>query len=204
MNPNMPLRFLPYVTDVLYTWLKDKRSLHKNKLVTIPTPKFHVLYNGKNPIKDSVLRLSDAFRFSNHDFSMELTVNVINVNYKSGSKVLQKSPSLHGYAYLINQINRNISGGTPRDKAITAAVNHCMNEKILADFLEEHYKEVCDMFDWGITLEEEIEIRIEEAVEERILKSALKLLQKGMDFKDVISMLELSGEQIGELEKRFA
>jgi len=91
INPNMPLRFLPFMTDILYTWIKDKRELYKNKLITIPTPKFYVLYNGKSKLNHDVLRLSDAFRFDNHDFSMELVVKVIDVNYNKDNIILKKA-----------------------------------------------------------------------------------------------------------------
>jgi len=228
LNPNMPLRLLPFATDILYTWLTDKKDLYKNRLVTIPTPKFYVLYNGKEKLINNVLRLSDAFRFENHDFSMELTVKIIDVNYGSGNEVLRKSPSLDGYAYLINCIRQSMNAGASRDKAIKAAVNQCINENILANFLKTHFQEVCDMFDYGITYEEEMEIKLEEAKEEAmekgmikgmekglvkgmekgeeegILKSAQKLLQKGISLQDVISMLDLSDNQIGEINKRFA
>ncbi|MCL1884758.1 MAG: hypothetical protein FWF81_13525 [Defluviitaleaceae bacterium] len=122
----MPLRLLPFATDILYTWLSDKKALYKNSLATIPTPKFYVLYNGKEKLKNNILRLSDAFRFDNHDFSMELTVKIIDVNYDSGDDVLQKSPSLGGYAYLIERIRQNMNTGSLRDSAIKAAVNHCI------------------------------------------------------------------------------
>jgi len=85
LNPNMPLRFLPNAAEVLYTWIEDKKALYRKKLVTIPTPKFYVLYNGKEEIKKDVLKLSDAFRFPDHSFSCELIVKVIDVNYGSGS-----------------------------------------------------------------------------------------------------------------------
>ena len=56
------------------------------------------------------------------------------------------------------------------------------------------------MFDYGITYEEELEIKKEEG----FLEAALKLLQKGTSFQDVISMLDLSDNQIGELKRRCA
>ena len=206
LNPNMPLRFLPNVAETLYTWLDDKKNLYKNKLVTIPTPKFYVRYNGKDELKNDVLRLSDAFRFDDHGFSLELTVKIININHGSDSEVLSKSPSLNGYSYLVSQIRKHIDSGMVRDKAISLAVNHCIEKDILADFLNENYKEVCGMFDWGITIEEEMEIR-EAAEEEKgkkegYLEAAYNFLQNGTSFQDVVRILKLSDAQIQNLKER--
>ena len=200
INPNMPLRFLPFTTDILYTWLRDKKELYKNKLVTIPTPKFYVLYNGKDKLKQDILRLSDAFRFANHDFSMELVVKVIDVNYSKSNIVLQKSPSLGGYSYLIEQIRERTNIGVPRDRAITESVTHCIENGILADFLEKHYKEVCGMLTWECTIEDELEIKKEEGKEEGLLEAATRLLEKGMSFQDVTDTLRLSDSLIVQLK----
>jgi len=204
INPNMPLRFLPFMTDILYTWLKNKKELYKNKLVTIPTPKFYVLYNGKDKLKHDVLKLSDAFRFSDHNFSMELVVKVIDVNYSKDNLILQKSPSLGGYSYLTEQIRKRMNEGAPRDKAIAEAVTHCIEKGILADFLEKHYREVCDMLAWECTIEDELAIREEEGQEkgqekERI-RMAEEMLADGEDINKIIKYSKLSREEIYRLQ----
>ena len=43
--PNMPLRALIYVTNILEQWVK-KKNIYGRKLVKIPTPRFAVFYNG--------------------------------------------------------------------------------------------------------------------------------------------------------------
>ncbi len=45
VNPNMPLRDLFYVADLLQKIVKD-RNLYSSSLVGIPTPKFVMFYNG--------------------------------------------------------------------------------------------------------------------------------------------------------------
>jgi len=220
INPNMPLRMLPIATDILYTWQVDKKKLYRSTLLTIPTPKFYVLYNGKEKLKSNILRLSDAFRFPNHDFSMELTVCVVDISHNSGEKALQRSPSLEGYAYLVENIRQRMNSGANRDEAITQAVNHCIEKNILYEFLTAHYKEVCNMFDYTVTYEEEMAIRIEEAVElatERAMEkgleqgleqglfvSAIKFMQNGAKLSDVVRTLGLSDAQVKELEQQFA
>ena len=45
VNPNMPLRDLFYVTDILQKGGFDK-DLYGSKLIKIPSPRFVVFYNG--------------------------------------------------------------------------------------------------------------------------------------------------------------
>jgi len=204
LNPNMPLRLLPNATEILYTWLEDKRNIYGSRLVTIPTPKFYVLYNGKDKLEYDVLRLSDAFKVDGREFSLELVVKVLDVNYSSNHKVLTKSPSLGGYAYLIEEIRRHMNEGISRDISVARAVMHCIEKGILAEFLNEYYREVCDMLAWECTIEDEMDIRTEQAMEigmeKGIIAAALKFLAKGMNLQDVIDTLELTDEHIEQLK----
>ena len=93
-------------------------------------------------------------------------VNVIDVNYNSGIEALTKSPSLNGYAYLVSLIRRYMREGESRDKAIYRAVDTCLNENILTDFLRDKHKEVVDMFTYQYDREEELAVVREEAFEE--------------------------------------
>ena len=53
INPNMPLRDLFYVADILQKRIYDK-GLYGSKLIRIPSPRFVVFYNGTDPCrKDS-------------------------------------------------------------------------------------------------------------------------------------------------------
>jgi hypothetical protein len=62
INPNMPLRVLPFIATILYRESNEK--LYNTEKVLVPTPRFYMLYNGKARLKDekTVLRLSDSFK----------------------------------------------------------------------------------------------------------------------------------------------
>ena len=45
VNPNMPLRDLSYVADILQKRIRDK-DLYGSKLIKLPSPRFVILYNG--------------------------------------------------------------------------------------------------------------------------------------------------------------
>jgi len=192
------------------------KEIYKEQLFKIPTPKFYVLYNGEKELKQDVLRLSDAFMLSGGDFTLELTVKVLNVNYDSGCDILDKSPSLKGYAYLIELIRQHQKAGLSRDKSIKPAIKQCIEENILADFLQEHFEEVANMLAREYSFEEEIEARMEEAeekgmakgiekgiekgVDKGIIESAKKLLRIGMPLAQVVAALELSDDHTRQLE----
>ena len=52
ISPNLPLRFLSYVTDILYSWFVKVDELYGKKLYQIPIPKCYVLYNGVEQLKE--------------------------------------------------------------------------------------------------------------------------------------------------------
>ena len=61
-NPNMPLRFLHYVSDV-YREMYPNSELHRRAMLKIPVPHFVTFYNGRDGMKEEemVLKLSDMF-----------------------------------------------------------------------------------------------------------------------------------------------
>lgn len=61
VNPNMPLRDLFYVTDILQKRIYN-RDLYSSTLMKIPTPRFVVFYNGVDYQPErKILKLSDAY-----------------------------------------------------------------------------------------------------------------------------------------------
>ena len=45
VNPNLPLRFLMYITDIYSAYTKDM-NIYGSKKVQIPLPSFVIFYNG--------------------------------------------------------------------------------------------------------------------------------------------------------------
>ena len=79
-NPNMPLRFLHYLSDV-YRQMYNNSDLHRSTTLKIPVPHFVTFYNGKQPLEaESILRLSDMYEKEIDCPELELMVRVININ----------------------------------------------------------------------------------------------------------------------------
>jgi hypothetical protein len=200
LNPNMPIRMLSYVTDTYYSWFVKMKEIYKEQLFKIPTPKFYVLYNGEKELTQDVLRLSDAFELESGEFTLELTVKVLNVNFGSGCDALEKSPSLKGYSYLVELIRQHQKSGLSRDKAIKPAIKQCIDENILAEFLQENFEEVANMLAREYRIEDEIEARVEEGLEKHIVESAKRMLRSGRSLSETIEILELTDNQIKQLK----
>ena len=80
VNPNMPLRFLYYISD-LYSGMTAEENLYGSKAAAIPTPCFVIFYNGAEPQPDrKILRLSDLYTVKMEEAQLELTAVLLNIN----------------------------------------------------------------------------------------------------------------------------
>jgi hypothetical protein len=107
---------------------------------------------------------------------LDLVVNVINIGYNNRNPVLDASPTLMGYSRLVFEIGANIDSGMARDKAIKTAVDRCVEQGILADFLRKNYEEVLEMLTFEFNAEVAERVRREEAEEKGMTR--INLLNK--------------------------
>ena len=204
INPNMPLRFLPYITDTIYSKLGVGDRLYGKTLITIPTPKFFVLYNGEQKLEEAQLHLSSAFASRDTAPSLELAVTVIDINRSNHAPVLDKSPSLSGYATLVAEVETRIISGVSRDRAIKESVEFCIANGILTEFLKKNYEEVCKMLGYAYDAEAEARVIRQENRQEGLLEVGKNLLFElklpteqvekatGLSRKEIDKLLRLS------------
>ena len=163
INMNIPMRCLGYVNRTLEN-LAGKEGLYGRNLVKFPAPEFYMFYVGREAWSRKTLRLSESFLAEPKENSLELVVNLINLNYNKDSEILQRSPSLLGYSKLLYHIQEELgANGGDLKQAIDTAVKACMDEGLITDFLHKHSKEVTGMLFKEITVEEFAEIRAREA-----------------------------------------
>jgi len=199
INPNMPLRLLMYIAHV-YEKIIDRNKLYKTKLEKIPTPEFIVLYNGKEPYPDrSRLRLSGAFKdacgllgVETPALSLELVVQVYNINSGHNTEILEKSRTLGGYSAFVGKI-REYEQTFPFEEAMKKALKYCMDNNILKTFLETHSSEVFNMLLTEWNLEDAKVAWREEGREERDMEIIRNALAKGFPIETV---QELTGIDI--------
>lgn len=200
-NPNMPVRGLMYFGMLYEQYIKSHGlNIYSKSLKKIPTPRYIVFYNGLED-RPSIekLRLSDAFIIEDKSGDFEWTATGYNLNKGKNEQLLEKCQPLREYMELINRIRIN-SFDYDIEDAVDLAVDSCIKDGILKDFLEKHKAEVSGMvlteFDEKVFAEDmreegRIEGRIEGRTEEKLanikkLMNNLNLtLEQAMEALDV-------------------
>ena len=141
-SPNMPLRDLFYVAQE-YWKMVSQRSLFSEKLIKIPAPRFVVFYNGryKQPERQ-LLKLSDLYMPTETEPMLELQVLVLNINEGYNTWLKEKCRPLYDYMVFTDRIRYyRDKMGHELETAIRIAVDECIKEGILADFLSREKEE---------------------------------------------------------------
>jgi len=205
INPNMPLRVFRYFEKVLNK-IVDYKKVFNKQLVRIPKPKFIVLYNGKEPYPEhDTLRFSDAFMDTEgltaeeDEASLELTVQVYNINHGQNREIQQKCDTLNEYGLFIDKIREYEKTGLSLEESVKGAVIYCIENDILKDFLREHGSEVVSMMAEEYTTEDFLEAMMEEAREEKAEQIARKMKTANKPISEIIDFTGLSTETIQSL-----
>ena len=140
-SPNLPLRYLLYVSD-LYSGMVQGKNLYGTKKVGLPTPHFLIFYNGVKERPDrEILKLSDLFQIEEEEYSLELTAVMLNINPGHNRELLDSCRRLKDYSEYTNRVRRYAGSGS-LEQAVERAITECIQEGILADFLEKYRAEV--------------------------------------------------------------
>ena len=206
-NPNMPLRELIYFVTIIKK-LVENRYLLSHKLVKIPTPKFAVFYNGdKNRPEREVLKLSDAYENQSDEPQLELICTVYNINPGNNEDLKKRSQTLREYMIFVGYVNENLAkakkSGKDYETAIRDAVNRCIAEDILKEFLLERGEDVQKIMMFDLSYEKQMENAKREWYKEgrtegyrRLVTSIIKKFQKNKSLEQIADELEESIEDI--------
>ncbi|MBQ9044095.1 MAG: hypothetical protein IJ111_14930 [Eggerthellaceae bacterium] len=179
-NPNMPLRGLAYFAR-LYTARAERMgaNLYGSRLIKLPTPRYVVLYSGARELPDrEVVRLSDAFDGPNP--AVEVVCEVVNINAGHNPEVAKACPALAGYARFVELVRMYNDGGQMSlADAVAAAIEQCVEEGHLADYLKEKRAEVFDMFLTEYDAERQRELDRQEGIEQGIDIALSRLVELG-------------------------
>ncbi|MDE7404011.1 MAG: hypothetical protein K2M81_02775 [Lachnospiraceae bacterium] len=157
-------------------------------IIRLPAPRFVVFYNGTAPQPArQILRLSDAFEKKMEKPELELTVSVYNINPGYNAELMEACHLLKEYAQYVEQV-RKFSRKTFFPEAVEQAVDYCIRNGILADFLSKNRAEA-------------IAVSIFEYDEEKHLKSERELAYKNGEDAGIEKGIALGRE---EGEKRFS
>lgn len=211
-NPNMPLRNLFYVSSE-YQKLVENRSIYAASVVKIPAPRFITFYNGIRNIPETVhMRLSDAYYTEEKEPDLELKVTMLNLNAGRNRKLLENCRTLKEYMLYVERVR----GYAERpdltlDMAVERAVDECIKENILADFLRKNRAEAIHMsiFEYdeekelALIRKDEYEMGVaagkKEGIEDAMKKTALRMLSA--ETYSLEEIAHISGLSIEEIQK---
>ena len=196
-NRNMPLRCLFYVSDSYSRMVRDE-NLYGSRRIPLPAPTFVVFYNGKDTVEERELLLSEAYTRKTEKPNLELRVKVQNVNLGNSEEIYKKSRTMHDYMIFVDK-TRRYSEEQPLETAIEQAVEECIRENVLRDFLLKNKAEVKKMCLYEYDEERQRKWDREEGSMEKSIDIARKMLKKGVYSEEEIA--ELTGLELMEVEK---
>ena len=206
-NPNIPLRNLFYIADE-YQRLVVRKSLYSTVIQKIATPRFIVFYNGTKKVDDyNEFRLSSAYENPTDDPDLELKVTMLNVNDGHNLELMEHCRTLKEYAKYVARVRKYVTQNIPLEEAVTRAVDECIEEGILAEFLVKNKAEVIkvSIYEYDKEFEEkklrkaEYEAGVEAGVESGIELGERSLLKK--QIKKKLKKRKSIGQIADELEE---
>ena len=193
LNPNMPIRGLIYFGKQYESYIKQNNlNIYGKKLLSLPFPQFVIFYNGIEPLENDKdymeLHLSDAFEYAKQtpvetnvvsnstvqntsgSFStrpcLECTARIYNINYGHNQELMARCRTLEEYSILIGRISSNVRNGIPLEQAADTAVQECIRDGILQDFLIKHRSEVVGMLLEEFDMDEYIKMERRDSYED--------------------------------------
>ena len=209
--PNIAFRSLLYIADTLRGLTVDN-DIYSSTIIPLPTPHFVTFYNGVDPMKEDemVLNLSDAYEVPTDQPELELTVRVLNINPGYNEVLLESCTILKQYMQFITKVRECIdslaakTSDTPlpyMDRlrvAISEAVDYCITQGILGDFLKKHRSEVIavTLYEYSEEEHRRIQERDKTALKEQLAEAQSSLKQSESKLAETETNLKQSESKL--------
>ena len=158
-NPNMPLRSIIYFANMLkrlykkYDW-----DFYSSPLISLPTPKFVVLYNGNTKRPEvEIQRLSDHFEKQDLEPQIELIVTVYNINPGFNENLRKTSKVITGYCTFVEKV-KALRETMELEEALDCSFDYCINNDIMSDFFREKRGDIKEMIQFDYSAERRAEL----------------------------------------------
>ena len=200
VNPNIPLRDLFYLADLLKR-LTAEGNLYGKKRIRIPEPRFMVFYNGVDEQPDLIeYRLSELYSKESEDPDLELRVQVLNINAGHNAELMAACRTLNEYAQFVRKIRENRATMSIED-AVKKAVDVCIREGILRDFLLKNKAEATNMSIYEYDAEQHARFLREEGREEERQNTEREKKRADAAEAEIVRLKELLLENKGTDKK---
>ena len=183
--PNMALRSLIYFVAVIKERISGRRrqivgddggnyadgrqhgrNIYGKSLIKIPTPKFVVFYNGAEKQPEEMTQyLSDSFEQKTDDPELELKCKVYNINYGKNRAIMDECRWLDEYIMFVDKVREyhNSKDEEELEDDINKAIDYCIENDILKEFLSERRGEVTKVMALDYTFDKQLEMERAEA-----------------------------------------
>ena len=159
------------------------------------------------------MKLSDAFEKRTENPELELVCKVYNINFGKNKQLLEKCKVLREYMIFVDYVRYYHKEQEYDDlaTAINRAVDRCIEEGVLADFLRENRAEVVKVTQLDYTFDRQIMLEREDAREEgraegrqegstkKAKKIAQKMLKANKPLEEIMEFTELSMDELVKL-----
>ena len=209
-SPNLALRFLFYLSDILSGMTADA-NLYGTKKVQIPAPRFVVFYNGEEEQPDrQILKLSELYAVKEEVPKLEMEILMLNVNQGHNPELMEACHTLWEYAEYTGRVRR-YAKDQPIAEAVERAITECIREGVLKEFLEKNRREAKNVSIYEYDQEKHIRQEREEAweagerkgEENKIMELIQKKLAKGKSVSEIAEALEEEEDTIQRLVKEL-
>ena len=205
-NENMPLRGFLYFARLYENYIEENNlDVFNSKLQKLPTPKYVVFFNGTQDEPDQrILRLSDAF--VKEGGCLECEATLLNINYGKNQQILEQCKRLEEYSIFVATVRLYEKSEANLRKAITVAMNECIEKGILQDILIKQRNEVLDvvletfnkeLYEKNLKAnayedgyEEGIQQGIHTGENQKLISQIKKKLAKGKSIEEIADALE--------------
>lgn len=163
--PNMPVRSLIYFTTIIRDLIRGKNIYGRGR-IRIPTPHFAVFYNGDEDQPEvSEQRLSAAYERPDSSPDLELKCRIYNINHGKNKALLEKCGFLKDYMTFVDYVREYYRPDSYEnlEHAIELAIDRCIEEGILRDFLIKNRSEVVKVMQLDYTFDRQIALEREDA-----------------------------------------
>ena len=217
--PNIAFRSLLYIADTLRGLTVDN-DIYSSTIIPLPTPHFVTFYNGVDPMKEDemILKLSDAYEVPTDQPELELTVRVLNINPGHNEVLLESCSILKQYMQFVTKVRECIDSLTAKTSdtplpymdrlrvAISEAVDYCITQGILGDFLKKHRSEVIavTLYEYSEEEHRRIQERDKSELKEQLAASETKLAEAETNLKQSESKLAEAETNLKQSESKLA
>lgn len=217
-DPNIPLRTLLYAVDAYKKWLNGeyggkKFNIHSRRKIHLPKPKIFVFFTG-NENRPAIETLT---LFSGSHSIVQCEVICYNLNKYDKLPLLHNNLPLKGYQTLIHTVKENRKKGLDKFESIKQAVEHCMQQGYLVDYLSTKQSEVYDMLAREYTFEDELKTARKESFEDgfhtgkrkgfhsghfsgtQLTKKVFKLFLQNYTVQEISKQCKISEKKVNEI-----